>query len=226
MSKSATILGLAALASASIPVYGSSAPAYDGYSSAVVYGSSSWADGVSSSAIPYASSSWAYGVSSSAIAYPSASVSWAPVSSSAIVYPSASVSWAPVSSSVVPSATPTPICWAKCFEEAGITSESDLCGNVEVDKCIHDGCCKDEAWAYWQWYDSYCGVPSSSYVIPSSTYSVGPYSSSSVPSSTPSSPVDTCWTDCFAEFDVTSEASLCGNDDVSKCIHDTCKSTR
>jgi hypothetical protein len=101
---------------------------------------------------------------------------------------------APVSSSTVPSATPTPTCWSACFEKAGITDESQLCGNTEVDKCIHDTCCKEEDEAYWSWYDSYCPSPSSSVPVSPVSSSAIPYGSGSsswaaaVSSSVPSYP--------------------------------------
>jgi hypothetical protein len=50
-------------------------------------------------------------------------------------------------------------------------------------------------------------------------------SSPTSPVATPTGGSGNCWNTCFAEFDVSSEAALCGNDEVSKCIHDTCSGT-
>jgi len=119
------------------------------------------------------------------------------------------------------SATPTPTCWNDCFGQAGITAEEQLCGNQQVNSCIYYTCSAEEDQAYWSWYNSFCPAPSTSSVPASETY---PVTTSS--SSTSSAPVTTatgdCWEVCFAENDVESQASLCGNDAVSKCIHDTC----
>jgi hypothetical protein len=147
MSKSAAILGLVALASAGAPAY-SGAAAYS--SAAPVYESSS----VYYSAEP--SSSYAWPVSSAAPIYPASSAAAVYGSSSWVVsaIPSSSYPYYPSASSaaaVIPSAPPYPACWTACFEEAGVTSESELCGNVEVDACITKGCCQEESWAYWQW---------------------------------------------------------------------------
>ena len=85
---------------------------------------------------------------------------------------------------VVPSGEPTPTCWTKCFEKAGITSEDQLCGNTAVNACIAKDCCKEEDKAYWTWYSDFCPAPSSG---------AGPISSSviwsapSYPSADPSS---------------------------------------
>ncbi len=128
------------------------------------------------------------------------------------------------SSSVSSSATPTPSCWNDCFGQAGITSEEQLCGNQQVNSCIYYTCSAEEDQAYWSWYNSFCPAPSTSTVPASETYPVT--TSSSTVSSTSSAPTTTatgdCWEVCFAENNVESQASLCGNDAVSKCIHDTC----
>lgn len=218
MSKASTILALVAAASAEYASSWSGVASVPASSAAPVSGSAepSWSASASYSSVALpvsgsASYSVSYVASASAIPYPSGSATWAPASSS-VVYSSA------VYSSAAPA--PTPTCWAKCFEEAGITAESQLCGNVEVDECITEECCQEESWAYWQWYESYCPDPSST---SPPVYSTAPVYSS-VASATPSSPVDTCWTDCFAKYDVTSEAELCGDDEVSACIHETCKS--
>ena len=166
-------------------------------------------------------------------AWPSASSSSPvdPVSSSAYpIYPSGS-SVAPVSSSTVPSATPTPTCWSDCFQENGVTSEDDLCGNTAVNACISENCCAEDDKAYWAWYTGFCPAASSSApvspisssavpVYPSGS-SVAPVSSSIVPSATPT---PTCWTSCFAEAQISSEDELCGNTQVNQCIYTTCSS--
>ena len=107
-----------------------------------------------------------------------------------------------------------------------MTSEAAVCGNEEVATCIHDKCDCEDTSSYFSWYNGYCTAPSSSAVVyPSSSSAVVVYPSSTIvtsASATPSSPIDSCWATCFAENGVTSEASLCGNDAVSQCIHDTC----
>ena len=80
------------------------------------------------------------------------------------------------SAAAVASASATPACWTACFSQAGITSESQLCGNTAVDKCIQSTCSSAEDKAYWTWYDSYCPATSSAAV-----------SASAVPSSAASS---------------------------------------
>jgi len=165
------------------------------------------------------------------------------VVSSSAVYVSSSSSY-PSSASASASATPYPDCWNTCFEQNDVTSEADLCGNTAVNECIYYTCCKEEDMQYWSWYNGYCpAVSSSASATPSSTFStvvsssaIG-YSSSASPvgyssaSSTSSSstvpsatPTGNCWEACFEENDVKSEAELCGNDNVSKCIAVTCSS--
>ena len=68
---------------------------------------------------------------------------------------------APASVSAAPASASTPACWSACFAQAGIAAESDLCGNTEVDACIHDTCTPAEDKAYWTWYESYCSSSSS-----------------------------------------------------------------
>lgn len=237
MSKSAAILALAVAVSAGAPpAYGASssgAPAYGGSwgsssSSSPVGPASASSSGWSSAAgYPSSSASWSGSASGYPSGYPSsASGSW---SGSASAYPSSSSSWsASASVSSSPVSTPTPTCWTKCFTAAGITGESSLCGNAEVATCINDGCCQEEAWAYWSWYNDYCGAPSSSAsAYPSSSASAYASSSwaSSVSSTVPSAsatPTVECWSQCFAENNISSESELCGNTAVDACISKTC----
>ena len=249
MSKSATILGLAAAASAAVaPAYGSSAPAYGGSSAPAYGGSSAPAYGASSSV------AWSGVPSSSIPAYPASSSAGGvvPSSSSVVNYPSSSSSYYPSSSSAAPTSPPFPGCWSECFQEAGVTSESEVCGNEEVATCIHEKCdCADTS-SYFAWYNDYCEAPSSSssVVVSPSSSSVVYYgssssvvyygssssavyygsSSSSIPfspvsssaSAPPSQPTIACWGECFAENSITSEDQLCGNTAVDACISEKC----
>ena len=69
----------------------------------------------------------------------------------------------------VASASATPACWTACFQQAGITAESQLCGNTAVDKCIQDGCSSAEDKAYWAWYKTFCPATSSAAVSASAS---------------------------------------------------------
>lgn len=168
----------------------------------------------------------AYGASSSPVSPISSSVappaySSTPVSSSAVVY-SGSAS-ASVSSAPVPSGSAYPSCWAECFSENQVSSEAELCGNTAVDACIQQECTAAEDQAYWAWYESYCPATSTTtgYTSSPATYATTSTSTSPV---IPTSSAPSCWTQCFAENDVTSEAELCGDDAVSQCIYETCDS--
>ena len=65
-------------------------------------------------------------------------------------------------------------------------------------------------------------------VYPSAPGSSADAGSSSAATPTSSSPAATstpaCWSACFKASGITSQDALCGNHDVSKCIHDTCDS--
>ena len=223
------MIGLVGLASAGgPPKYGWSSSAA---ASSVIQPYSSASAVVSSSIQAYPSSS-AY-ASSSIQGYPSSS---AYVSSSSGFYPSSSASaYGSYSSSVPASAVsssysspasstsgmpsvPTCDCWSKCFQASGISSESELCGNSDVSKCIHDTCSSEEDMKYWGWYDSFCTTSSSSSYAVSSTSTI---SSSTIPS-TPVHPTPSCWTTCFGKAGISSESELCGNKEVNKCIYYTC----
>lgn len=125
---------------------------------------------VSASAVA-SSSGWA--------AYSGSSAGAQSASSSGIGYygGSASSGYATgtISYSASASATPTPGCWEKCFGQAGITAESQLCGNTQVDACIQATCSASEDKAYWSWYESYCGATgySTTVVSQTSTYTLG-----------------------------------------------------
>ena len=85
------------------------------------------------------------------------------------------------SAAAVASASATPACWTACFSQAGITSESQLCGNTAVDKCIQSTCSSAEDKAYWTWYNSYCPATSSAAVSASASAVPSSAASSSYP---------------------------------------------
>ena len=65
------------------------------------------------------------------------------------------------------------------------------------------------------------------YPAASSSWAAPSYGAASSSSAAPvpsGSAFPSCWSTCFAENGSPSEAELCGNDAVSKCIHDTCSS--
>ncbi len=104
------------------------------------------------------------------------SVGAASVSSSAVASTTASVTY-PATWEPAPSAEPSefPGCWRLCFKQNKIESQSALCGNDAVSKCIHDNCSVKQDKAYWQWYDEFCSASSSSSSSPATS---GPVSSS------------------------------------------------
>ena len=61
-----------------------------------------------------------------------------------------------------PAQPPIPSCWAKCFAEYEVTSEADLCGDIDVETCIKAECPTDSYDAYEGWLDDYCGSASTS----------------------------------------------------------------
>ena len=57
---------------------------------------------------------------------------------------------------------PIPDCWAQCFGKYNVTSQRELCSDLEVETCIKAECPADSYKAYDAWHDDYCGVASTS----------------------------------------------------------------